>query len=162
MSLRLLVLRLLGLVAMAIWFGGFTFYSAVVVAVLHDALGSVAGGQITQRVTVTLNTIGLVAVALWWLLVVAEPQERKGVRGKARLGLLVATTVLLAFLIVLHGELDRRLDAGHLLGFYPLHRVYLVASTAQWFANLGLLALLLGPRREPRTAECHPREHEPR
>jgi hypothetical protein len=33
-------LQLLAIWLMAIWLGGFTFYSAVVIPVLHDQLGS--------------------------------------------------------------------------------------------------------------------------
>ena len=40
---------LLSLWALAFWLGGFTFYSSVVIAVLHDQLGSpLETGLITQ------------------------------------------------------------------------------------------------------------------
>jgi hypothetical protein len=149
MFLLIFALRFLALVVMAIWFGGFTFYGAVVIPALHDVFGSVEAGQVTQRVTTTLNVIGVVAIAAWWLLTVAMPRDCVDVRGKAQFALLAATTALLVFLIVLHREMDRRLDAGILVGFYPLHRVYLIASTVQWFVNLGLLAVSLGDRSRP-------------
>ncbi len=44
--------------------------------------------------------------------------------------------------------MDGRLESGSLRGFYPLHRIYLIASTAQWLANLGLLAVVLVPWRD--------------
>ena len=53
------------------------------------------------------------------------------------------TLLLLLFLIVLHGIMDERLETGSLRGFYPLHRAYLIASTVQWVANLGLMATSL-------------------
>jgi hypothetical protein len=39
MSRGLLFGRWLALVALAVWFGGFTFYSAVVVPLLSDVMG---------------------------------------------------------------------------------------------------------------------------
>jgi hypothetical protein len=46
------VFRGLFLVALSIYIGGFTFYSAVVIPVLHDRLeSSLETGLITQRVT---------------------------------------------------------------------------------------------------------------
>ncbi len=35
--------------------------------------------------------------------------------------------------------MDRRLESAGPTSFYPLHRPYLVSSTAQWVANVGLL-----------------------
>ena len=58
---------------------------------------------------------------------------------RVRWSALWATTVLLFFLIVLHRSMDEWLATSGLRGFYPLHRAYLMASTAQWFVNLGLL-----------------------
>ena len=49
MSIWLSVLRLLALWSLAIWLGGFTVYSAVVIPILHDQLGSpLETGLITQ------------------------------------------------------------------------------------------------------------------
>ena len=39
------------MIAHAVWLGGFTFYGAVVLWVLHDEYGSLDAGRITQRVT---------------------------------------------------------------------------------------------------------------
>lgn len=140
MPLHSLALRFLCVLSLAIWVGGFTFYSAVVIPVLHDVLGSLDTGYVTQRVTDFLNVAGVVAVLFWWAAVWVEwPIGSVRVR-RLRLGLLAGTTLLLAVLIVLHRVMDARLEAGSLRGFYPLHRAYLAASTAQWFMNLGLLA----------------------
>lgn len=102
--MRLLVLRFLCLVSLSVWAGGFTFYSAVVIPVLHESLGSLETGYVTQRVTDYLNAVGGVAVALWWLLAWADRPAGPAVAGRARLGLLAATTLLLAGVIVLPGS----------------------------------------------------------
>ncbi len=145
--MRLLVLRFLCLLSLSVWVGGFTFYSAVVIPVLHDSVGSLDTGFVTQRVTDYLNAAGGVTVVLWWLLVWADRPSGLARARRARLGLVAATTVILLGLIGLHRVMDGRLESGSLRGFYPLHRIYLVGSTVQWFANLGLMAvvLTLGP-----------------
>lgn len=150
MAMRLVVLRFLCLFSLSVWVGGFTFYSAVVIPVLHESLGSLETGYVTQRVTDYLNAAGAVAVALWWLAAWADRSAGPALARRVRLGSLAATTVLLLGLIGLHRVMDGRLESGSLRGFYPLHRVYLIVSTAQWFMNLGLMAVVLVPRRDGR------------
>ena len=151
MAVWALALRSLSLLALAVWVGGFTFYSAVVIPVLHESMGSVEAGLITQRVTDTLNGIGAAAVVLCCLWAAVERPPYAVRSNRARLGLLAASTALLVVLIALHRVMDRRLETSGLRGFYPLHRAYLLASTAQWAANLGLLLVFaLGWRDHPR------------
>jgi hypothetical protein len=159
MSTRSLALRFLGLLTLSIWVGGFTFYSAVVIPILHDAIGTSETGAITRRVTHAINAAGVATVAVWWLIVGLERSLASGSLRlrRARFWLLAGTSALLVFLVVLHRVMDDRLDAGRLQGFYPLHRVYLIASTAQWFLNLGLL---LVPLLEGKTSPQRHKEHE--
>lgn len=141
------LLHWLSLVGLAIWLGGFTFYSGVVIPALHEVLGSVETGYVTQQVTNTLNLIGVLAIVPWWVLAIVERAQslpRQVLMSRLRLGLVVLISGLLAFLIVLHSVMDRRLEGGSLAGFYPLHRVYLIASTAQWAASLALIAVWVG------------------
>ena len=57
--------RFLVLAALGYWQGGFTFYSAVVVRVGEEVLGSSREqGFVTRRVTNYLNAAGLVALPL--------------------------------------------------------------------------------------------------
>ncbi len=139
MPVFLLAIRSLCQFAMAVWVGGFTFYGGVVVPILNDELDHLQAGGITQRVTDTLNAVGVVAVALWvvdaWVERAVGP---KWVR-RGRVALLAASAGSLVALIVLHRIMDRRLDDSRLLDFYPLHRMYLAVSTGQWLANLGLI-----------------------
>jgi hypothetical protein len=53
--MRLMVLRFLCVFSLSIWVGGFTFYSAVVIPVLHETFGSLDTGYVTQRETHYLN-----------------------------------------------------------------------------------------------------------
>ncbi len=155
-------LRSLARIAFAIWFGGFTFYAAVVVPDLHETFGGMETGEISRRVSVVLNAVGLAAVALGWAVVALDRDIRSGWRGKVRIGLLAVTSLLLFALIVLHRDMGSRLDSGDgLRAFHRIHEFYLILSTAQWFANLGLMAVDSAPPRpipgESRITDDHPR-----
>jgi hypothetical protein len=136
------VLRLLYVVVLSIYIGGFTFYSAVVIPVLHDRLeSSLETGLVTQRVTDVLNLLGLVTLSLGWCVYALNagfglPGDRD---SRCTIWPLVISSICLVVLLVLHRVLDRKLESGTFTGFYPCHRAYLWASTVQWFANLGLL-----------------------
>ena len=128
---------------LALWLGGFTFYSAAVIPVLHDQLGSpMDAGLVTQRVTDILNYTGIVAVLLGWFAVILERKSGRVLRAssKASRVLLGTFSACLLALLGLHVVMDRRLDSGSLAGFYSLHRAYLWISVLQWLASLGLLA----------------------
>jgi len=143
MSLFPLAIRSIGLVAMAVWVGGFTFYGGVVVPILNDELDHLQAGGITQRVTNVLNAIGVVTVVLWSIIAWVDRATSPAWVRRVRLGLLAMSTISLAVLIVLHRVMDHRLDGGHLGEFYPLHRLYLATSTGQWLVNLGWIAASL-------------------
>jgi Domain of unknown function (DUF4149) len=139
---RDLLLRWLALTAMAFWLGGFTFYSAFVIPILHDTMGGHDAGVVTGRVTNPLNVIGVVTIALWWLMVAVERPSTRWATW-IRVGLLVVSTAILVGLILLHPIMDARLESGAMTGFYPLHQIYLNVSTVQWVMNLGLIATTL-------------------
>jgi hypothetical protein len=141
MYIRSLVLRFACSLTLAVWVGGFTFYGAVVIPILHEELDSLQAGGITRRVTDVLNAVGVATLTVWSLAAWFERSVEPHPVRRARLGLLATSLVLLLFLILLHEIMDQWLEAGSLRSFYPLHRAYLIASTAQWFANLGLMAL---------------------
>lgn len=147
MSIRTFLLRMLALWALAFWLGGFTFYSAVVIPVLHDRLGSpLETGLVTQRVTDALNLLGVATITLGWLVTIFKESSQQSETGRWRWAMLAlaVTTVCLVILMALHRVLDRRLDAAEMQGFYPLHRLYLWVSTVQWFANMSLLTCWAG------------------
>jgi hypothetical protein len=139
---RELLLRWLALTAMAFWLGGFTFYSAIVIPILHDTMGGYESGLVTGQVTNPLNRVGVATIVIWWIMVILE-RSVGGWAARMRLGLLAGTTAILAGLVVLHPIMDARLATGSIRSFHPLHQIYLNASTVQWFVNLGLLATSL-------------------
>ncbi len=143
MSRLLLSLRSLAVLAYAVWVGGFTFYGAAVIPILHDELDRLHAGQITQRVTDWLNLVGLATLLLWWILAWADRRAGTSSSRRIRLGLLGLSTLLLAFLAVDHAILDARLARYGLEGFYGRHRVYLIASTVQWVVNLAMVPVTL-------------------
>ena len=145
--------RAVTLLLLALWWGGFTFYTTVVVsvgtAVLHSATKQ---GFITQQVTHYLNALAALALAavLWELLARRKAHQS---RRLDEIAWLVAVLALLAQLAV-HYQMTGLLDVPHRevldeVLFYRFHRLYLCLATAQW---LGSFTLLLGWLRAPRLA----------
>ncbi|MBI1372833.1 MAG: hypothetical protein GC159_08745 [Phycisphaera sp.] len=140
--------RSLTWLVLAVWFGGFTLYAAVVVPIGADVLGSpLDQGFITQRVTHWINGIGLVALALLlgdvWL------SRHRAAMGAAMRVTLSVMVVAVAAQIALHPHLDDMLNpaGGHITGrahFYTAHRVYLLIAAAQWLACLAHVVLMVG------------------
>lgn len=126
----------------AVWFGGFTFYSVVVVPTGHRVLrNKVRQGFITQQVTNKLNALGVVTlVALAWQVVaVRRAKSRRWFRVAAISWTALAVT--LAALLWLHPQMDALLDpvARSVADddkFYALHRWYLIVATVQWLAMM--------------------------
>ncbi len=140
--------RLLVLLSLLFWQGGFTFYSAVVVPIGSDILGShEEQGWITRSVTNYLNIAGGVTLALWaWD--IARTRDSATWRRRLRWLLWTAAVVALALLVYLHPQLDDYLDleARRITSrsdFRFLHVCYLNTSTAQWVSSLLLAALTL-------------------
>ncbi len=124
------------------WFGGFCFYVSIVVPIATDVLGSSFDqGLITRRVTQVLNWFGLCAGAM---MLVHSCFGLKSGRSKATVVQLVSVVLMLIMQLVLfwlHPQIDAYVDveirdiAGDYDQFYFLHRLYLWASTVQWFAS---------------------------
>jgi voltage-gated potassium channel Kch len=136
------LLRWFFVVALTIYVGGFTFYSVVVIPILHDRLESAfLAGLVTQRVTDALNLLGVATLSLGWCVYCVRAMHRFRSDPPRRWDFwpLLISSIGLVVLLVLHRLLDRKLETGTLAGFYPYHRAYLWVSTVQWFANLGLL-----------------------
>jgi hypothetical protein len=147
MTIRTRMLRLLFLMALTTYVGGFTFYSVVVIPILHDRLGSaLLAGLVTQRVTNALNLLGVATLCLGWCVYCVGALHRLRGDALSRWDFLplVISSICLVILLVLHRLLDRKLETSSLAGFYPYHRAYLWVSTVQWFANMGLLTQSTG------------------
>ncbi len=147
--------RTLLLWALMFWLGGFTFYSAVVVPVGTDVLGSAANqGWVTRQVTGWLNFAGVVALAAWAWDVAADPAATI-LRQLVRWLLWLVIAAILVALFWLHVRMDDLLDPAveRILdrrGFRVLHRWYLWLSTVQWAASLVLLHSTLRAWARPR------------
>ncbi len=136
------LLRMVSLYMLSLWIGGFTFYSAAVIPVLHEQMESYEAGAITQKVTDRLNALGaltLILVCATTLLGVAQDAARF---RKEYLFLVTTSGAILIYLVILHRSMDHRLNTVGLAGFYRLHRAYLIASTAHWVINVAILGLL--------------------
>lgn len=138
--------RLILLLSLMMWQGGFMFYGGVVVPVGAAVLGShLQQGFVTQRVTNYLNGIGAVALVAWaWDLAVGRSPVRRRLRWGAW-GLLALLMVVLA---QIHLRLDGLLDADdfHVLNqsaYRIFHRWYLSISTGQWVVSIFLLGWTL-------------------
>jgi hypothetical protein len=153
--LRILV-RFVSVLVLIIWVGGFTFYGAAVIPILHRMFDSAQAGRVTALATDVLNRVGGVTVGLWWLLVLLERASGARWYRLVRLGLLSTSTIMLGVLVWLHAVMDQHLAATGLARFYPLHRAYLIVSTVHWFVNVSIvwvsLALWDGTRQRPMPA----------
>src|SRR6478672_2649926 len=68
--------RFATVLALAVWFGGFTFYSTAVIATSQEVLHSqLSAGLITQQVTNWLNWISLPALAICAGNLIAERKD---------------------------------------------------------------------------------------
>lgn len=136
---RCLVLS--SLLAWALWWGGLTFYSSVVVPtgarILHSHTKQ---GFITQEVTNWLNLIGMVTGMLLLLSFNALRRNFTQYRHHCALWSLVIFLVVQIGLLILHARMNGMLDAEALdivdaEHFYGWHQAYLVATAAQWVAG---------------------------
>lgn len=141
-SLAASVIRVLARAALAAWFGGFTFYAAVVVPDLHEHLGGIETGEVSRRVAPYLYAIGAAALVLAGLVAAVDHDLPPSRRGWAKLALLVAGLALLVALFAMDRSMGRRLDLGvDSAGFLPFHETYLTVWTGEWLVILGLLAM---------------------
>ncbi len=148
-SIGRVALRFACALGMALWLGGFTFYSAFVVPTLRDELGGLGSGLVTQRVTNDLNLMGAIALVPWWIEAWIGRAGAPRWRGRLQWTLLATTTAGLVWLAVLHRSLDRLLESDQMASFHPMHELYLIVSTVMWVANIGLVAIASVPECPP-------------
>lgn len=128
------VLRFVNFLALTTWWGGLTFYAAIVVPVGTDIFGSTEQGFVTQSVTNWLNALLALTLALSLRSVIHE-------RRPVQLATWIVLLITLVAHIGIHWQLDKLLDASTLSvnepsTFYSLHRVYLWVTIAQWLAGI--------------------------
>ncbi|WP_165073081.1 hypothetical protein [Paludisphaera rhizosphaerae] len=153
--------RLLLLLSLMFWQGGFTFYGAVVVPIGSSLLGSgTEQGFITRSVTNYLNLAGVVALAIWaWELAAVRGTSSGGRR--LRFSIWTGCALCQVALIWMHWKLDQFLvpeDATILdpQRFHSLHETYLTISGVQWGGCLVLTALTLWSWRVEDSAPVSP------
>src|SRR5579859_282996 len=133
--------RFLVVAALALWMGGFTFYSGLVIPVATDVLGSHrAAGFITQRVTGSLNICGVAALAIFLWNLIADRESATRQERRRLMAMWAFLAIAEIALVTLHPILDAQLDAAsqQILGahFTAWHRTYLWISTAQWIVMM--------------------------
>lgn len=138
------VRRVIAILLLTLWWGGFSFYAGRVVFIGHQVLRSkIRQGFITERATTELNWLGIAALAVVaWELIASHSSSRKRATWISWTLALAATLAL----VLLHTKLAGMLDfAGRQVAddenFYGWHRVYLVIATVQWLAGTALLVL---------------------
>jgi hypothetical protein len=132
--------RFLVVQALLLWQGGFLFYAAVVVPAGTKLLGPAGQGAITARVTDALNVAGAVGLAVL-ALELSLTRDSNSRRTACRWWTWGVALLCQGLLIYLHVLLDYFLDDDRRrvvvrTPFYPVHRLYLWASTVQWLACL--------------------------
>ena len=136
--------RCLLLFSFALFWGGLTFYTGIVVRISHDVLNDpMDGGLITQRVTYWLQILGVITVALmFW-----DAYSVRGVNVKDGNRLVFFAVLLggsLIGLFIVHGHLDAviDIDAGEITDreeFTIGHRRYNQLTTVEWIASIAYL-----------------------
>ena len=139
--------RLVLLVSIAFWQGGFMFYGGVVVPTGAVVLGSEREqGFITQSVTNYLNLAGGVCVVLWGVTIGLD--ARRPILRRACWAMWMFVAVTLGVLIGLHVQMDRLLVVADRVisdesRFRGLHQAYLTLISVQWAVCLLLLLATL-------------------
>lgn len=141
--------RMTVLITYAIWWGGISFYAAVVVPLGTRVIGSLNQGFVTQKVTVWHN--GCLAVMVACLIVEAIQRRRRA--------LWIVTGLLAVIelgLLWCHAKLTSQIDfQNHEVppDFYDQHAVYLWLTTAEWVVGLSV-PIIMGWLSLPRR-DCH-------
>jgi hypothetical protein len=127
---------LIATLLLALWWGGFTFYASFVVPEGMKVLGNhIRMGLITQAVTTYLNCIGCFSLVYSGIALYIVGRQLKSLKnpGAEYIALVFCQCILLALhvklsgLIVVDGQ-----EPTTMSGFYSLHRIYLLTSTAVW------------------------------
>ncbi len=146
------MIRFLALLSLTLWWGGLTFYAAVVVPIGADAFGSTGQGFVTQQVTHWLNGFALVSLLLC---VVPVFQSRR----RWLVGVWTVLLITLVSLALIHRQLDTLLDSSSKTvlepnRFYSIHRAYLWITAIQWLAGICCYSgLLKSPKQDSPTTQ---------
>jgi hypothetical protein len=142
------LVRLATFWAIAIWQGGFVFYSGFVLKIGSWELKSkLEQGFITRRVTLELEQLGWIALIVWAV-------SLWGTRFSRR-SLMLTAVVLWCAILTLHlglhfqwHAIDRMLDVANRSlkdpdAFHTAHRIFVWAASLQWLLVVILSGLTL-------------------
>ena len=144
--MALIIRRMLLLVSLIFWQGGFMFYGGVVVPVSTRILGSgTEQGFITQPVTNYLNILGAICLMIW--LEHLWHERRAGVLPLEWYAWAFAA-ISLVILIGIHPRMDSLLNPETTTvldraAFRVYHKIYIGTSSLQWADSLLMLFLLM-------------------
>ncbi len=143
-----MILRSLLLFAYALFWGGLTLYTGIVVRIAHDVLSdSMEGGLITQRVTVILQWLGVVtAVLMLTNAILIRKSQRTVGAGLVLLALVLSASLVGLFIV--HGQMDavisiENIDVIDRDKFTIGHRRYNQLTTVEWIASLLYLPITI-------------------
>jgi hypothetical protein len=140
----IVVRRMLVVLALMVWQGGFIFYGAVVVPITRAQVDQPLRGQITQRVTGWVNFIGTVALLPAFADVWAGTDPRKLWRWLTWAGMAAPHLAL----VLLHRELSRQMAAtdfgeSEMVGFRQWHWAYMAVAAVQCVVGLVFVVLMV-------------------
>lgn len=142
------LIRLAAFWAIAIWQGGFVFYTGFVIKIASRELESdLAQGFITRLVTLKLEKLGWIALVIWAIALWGTRFSRLSLRTTAA----VLWCAVLALHVGLHFQwqaIDRLLDvSGRAVddpdAFRPAHRIFMWAASLQWLVVVVLSGVTL-------------------
>ncbi len=132
--LEIMGLRTVFWLTWAVWWGGLTFYAAVVVPLGTEQFGGMEQGYLTAKVTIWLH---LCACALIVILILRTLMTRQIAYAILTAGFAILTGLLAVqrqrMLPLMGDEIRAVADS-----FYTEHALYLWLTTAQWFLGIGL------------------------
>jgi hypothetical protein len=143
--------RMVAVLLLALWWGGFTFYAGRVVPIGNKVLHSKARqGAITQRVSGELNMLAVAALVVVCGVAATLPREEK--RGWIFLTSVPALALTVALMVIrekLNGMFDTAaLSVSDDNYFHHWHEIYLTVASVQWiFCTILLMQLVAGSRR---------------
>ena len=138
--------RVILLISFALFWGGLTFYTGIVVRIEHDVLDEpIMAGLITQRTTNVMQALAVITVVQMGVngFVVAGRCRRLGY-------ILISISTLIALAIIglyiVHGHLDAVIDVAarevtDYESFATGHRRYNQLTTVEWLSSISYLVI---------------------
>lgn len=160
-----MIVRLICETLWTLWFGGLTFYIAIVVPIGGRVIGSDIQGEITAQVTFYLNLLAIFAAGSTVVLsLLFGCKKHRTLRWSFAAVIAIVAFGLVALRYVMLARMPGAgFDAtGGPLGqwsFYSLHRLYLWSTTLQWGCGVGICVLnAIDATSRLRTPESHSSE----